>query len=39
MGLSLKRVEDEAYAELDWRTDEIEDEIDEQWDDLEQFEE
>ena len=38
MGLSLKRVEDEAYAEVDWRAGGgIEDDSDETWADADDF--
>ena len=37
MGLSLKRVEDEAYAEVDWRAEDIEDDSDETWADADDF--
>lgn len=37
MGLSLKRVEDDAYAEVDWRAEDIEDDTDETWEDAGEF--
>ena len=37
MGLSLKRVDDEAYAEVDWRAEDIEDDIDVTWEEADEF--
>ena len=37
MGLSLKRVDDEAYAEVDWRAEDIEDDVDVTWEEADEF--